>query len=299
MTRAIKYRSSDEPIRGEIVEGYESETESWKRVLQNPRELLASNGTTEILVHGQRPASPLSTLQKQERSRKQELIHAGKAKRFVLSFRTPSGPKIFKLLEPQSTGNHIQGIFHSSTARIEHRNQLRCQTLKLAAAQSLGFLELRRGPLLVRACQIQEPVPLQQLTLFEAFFTQELARSPKDAISALATAIAQMHLKGFFHNDLKGFHAFARITGYNPSGTAHYDLLWIDLARVGFKLTKRQRIINLYQVFRYILPANSEAQATFTQIYCEVSGWHKDNYPKALRQVSQFLDFKLRTHPSP
>jgi len=203
------------------------------------------------------------------------------------------------MVEPQSAGNRLMGLLGNSTSKLEHRYHLRCQSLDLAATRSLGYLELRQGPFLIRACQIQEPINFEQLPLLEEFFPTQLMQFKDDAISALATAIAKMHLKRFFHGDLKGFHAFVRTLDTYDSGAAQYDLLWIDLARVGFKLSKRQRIINLYQVFRYILPMEPGAQESFMNVYCQVANWYPDQPQKALGQVTKFLNYKLRTHPNP
>ena len=284
-------------IRGNLV--HENERDQWNSVLRNARSLSHENSEAQLLVHGQDNSDSLSEVQKQAQVEKRQLVQAGKAKRFVLRYGTESGLKIFKMVEPQSAGNHLMGFLGNSAAKLEHQYHLRCQSLDLAATRSLGYLELRRGPFLVRACQIQEPIDFEQLPLLETFFPQQFSQHKEDAVTALATAIAQMHLKRFFHGDLKGFHAFVRTRGSYPSGAAQYDLLWIDLGRVGFNLSKRQRIINLYQVFRYILPRDSESQASFMKTYCDVAQWQNHQPQKALDKVLQFLTYKLRTHPNP
>jgi hypothetical protein len=297
MTEYIPSMNIQGQFRGEIV--LENESDQWKWVLRNARNLTQENSKAQLLVHGQDKSDSLSEQQKQARLEKRQLVLAGKAKRFVLRYSTSSGVKIFKMVEPQSPGNHLIGVLGSSTAKLEHQYHLRCQSLGLAATRSLGYLELRRGPFLIRACQIQEPIDFEQMLLLETFFPQQLSHFKEEAIAALATAIAQMHLKRFFHGDLKGFHGFVRTSGAYPSGAAQYDLLWIDLAKVGFNLSRRQRIINLYQVFRYILPMNSQAQASFMKVYCDVANWHNHQPQIALNKVTKFLNYKLRTHPNP
>ena len=78
---------------------------------------------------------------------------------------------------------------------------------------------------------------------------------------------------------------------------AVYKLRWLDLRRVSFWLSRRKRIINLYQALRYLLPDDPVAQERFLTAYCAASGWYSQRPERALRIVRGFLDHKLRTHP--
>ena len=111
----------------------------------------------------------------------------------------------------------------------------------------------------------------------------------------LGRALAHSHKQGFFHGDLKGFHALVC-----PSETVHeYTLKWLDLARVGFRLTRRQRIINLYQMLRFVVPERGEARDSFMRAYCESAQWYAESPNKAMTVVGKFLEYKLKTHPNP
>ena len=111
----------------------------------------------------------------------------------------------------------------------------------------------------------------------------------------LARALAHSHHLNFFHGDLKGFHAFIQ----PEPDSNEYTLQWLDLARVGFRLTRRQRIINLYQMLRFVVPERGETRDGFMRAYCEASGWYADNPNKAMTIVGKFLEHKLKTHPNP
>lgn len=293
----MRDNSSRGQIRGKVL--WPQELDQWHTILRNAQTLAQPNSQAQLLVHGQNNSKNLTQAQKKQHALIQKQISQGRAKRYVLKVTTSSGPKVFKIVQPQSAGNKLLGLLGTSTAQVEHRNHLRCESLELAATRTLGYLELRRGPFLIRACQIQEPIQFSSLPLLDTFFPEQLALCKAGAIQALADAIAQTHLKGFFHNDLKGFHAFIKPKSTRASGITHYELQWIDLARVGFKLSERQRIINLYQVFRYILPSNEDAQEKFIDTYCAVSGWFSHDHLRALQKIRQFLDYKLRTHPNP
>ena len=95
----------------------------------------------------------------------------------------------------------------------------------------------------------------------------------------------------------KGFHAFVDEVASPHEGAATYTLRWIDLARVAFNLSRRQRVINLYQALRFVVPTRTDAQERFVSAYCRASGWYADNPKRALTKVRRFLEHKLETHP--
>jgi hypothetical protein len=115
-----------------------------------------------------------------------------------------------------------------------------------------------------------------------------------EALDRAAAALAATHSVGFFHADLKGFHAFVP----EPKGET-YGLVWLDLGRVAFHLTPRKRIINLYQALRFVLPRRPEVEERFVHAYCHSSGWRVANANRVLHRVRRLLNYKLRTHPYP
>jgi hypothetical protein len=145
---------------------------------------------------------------------------------------------------------------------------------------------------------VQTPLPADCETL-DALLHRELARAGDGAIDSVADAIAAMHRLRFFHGDLKGFHAFPEGVVTLADAPARYRLRWVDLGRVGFRLSRRQRVINLYQVLRYLLPSAPAAQERFMRRYCAATGWHADTPERGLAVVRRFLARKLRTHPEP
>jgi hypothetical protein len=259
-------------------------------LLEAPKAL--AEGERQLLLH-----ADLSSLAgRAEHAAKLRALAEGRLGRYVFRLDTRVGPRIVKVTEIHSLGNALLGLAASSTARREHHNQSRATSLGLATTASAGFLEWRRGALLRRACQIQTLVPSGLRTVDETL-PSELARFGEAALEPLARALAATHKLGFFHADLKGFHAHVRPSAGDPMEPASYDLTWIDLARVGFKLSRRQRIINLYQVLRFILPAHPLAHARFIEHYTRAAGWHADAPEEVLVLVRDFLAHKYLTHP--
>lgn len=228
---------------------------------------------------------------KDDREKKLQALEHGKLKRYVVRVFTEAGPRIVKIAETVGLGNTLHGLFGHSVARREHVNQLRAEALELAATQTAGFLELRRGPRLVRAIQIQTELD-PSLPSWTDVFATDRDFNQDAAVDRAARALAATHALGFFHADLKGFHAFVP----EPK-TETYGLLWLDLGRVAFNLTPRKRIINLYQALRFVMPEN--AYDLFVASYCKASGWHAGDEKRAIAKVRKFLDYKLRTHPNP
>ena len=228
---------------------------------------------------------------------KREAIAAGVAKRYVLRVHTSRGTRIVKIAETLG-GNWAAGWLGTSVARQEHQNQHRAARLGLAAAPSLGFLEWRRGIHLRRACQVQAPIP-EKMQSLEVFLAAEIARVGVAAATHLGEALAQTHRVPFFHADLKAFHAFVDEVTPPHHGPATYALRWIDLARVSFWMSPRKRLINLYQVLRFVLPDAPALQQALIAAYCAASGWHANRPNRALRRVQRFLQHKMRVHPYP
>lgn len=230
---------------------------------------------------------------KDDREVKRKALAKGRLKRFVVRVHTEAGPRIVKVAETVGVGNTLHGLLGRSVAQREHANQLRAESLELAATKSTGFLELRSGPLLQRAIQVQTELDPALPTWTDVLDTN-LQMGGDEALDRAARALAQTHALGFFHGDLKGFHAFVP----EPRGET-YGLVWLDLGRVAFKLTPRKRIINLYQALRFVVPRRHDAEERFIHAYCKASGWRAGSPDQALRQVRRFLAYKLRTHPHP
>ncbi|MBC7792654.1 MAG: hypothetical protein H7Z43_03015 [Clostridia bacterium] len=228
---------------------------------------------------------------KDDRESKRQSLERGTLKRYVIRVYTEAGPRVVKVAETVGFGNTLHGLFGSSVARREHDNQLRAEGLELAATQTSGFLELRRGLFLKRAIQIQTELDPALPSWTDVFDTDRLFNQDA-AVERAARALAATHALGFFHADLKGFHAFVP----EPK-TETYGLLWLDLGRVGFSLTPRKRIINLYQALRFVIPRDADER--FVTAYCQASGWHAGDEARAVAKVRKFLDYKLRTHLNP
>lgn len=254
----------------------------------------ALDGVLCVLVHENLKAEPDPRKQEQDVDEKLGLLYQNRLKRWVVQIDTAQGPRIVKMTEGSSFRSSMAGFFSRSVAAREHKFQRRTESLNLAAAQTKGYLELWYGPSLIRCCQVQ--------TLFEpgmALLNDHLAQAiKKDGLSALeplGRALAHSHNQGFFHGDLKGFHAFVQPEGQN----GEYTLRWLDLARVGFHLSRRQRIINLYQMLRFVVPERGDARDCFMRSYCAAAQWHADKPNKAMSIVGKFLEQKLKTHPNP
>lgn len=240
---------------------------------------------TPLLTHADLGA------EKDDRESKRAALERGRLKRYVVRAHTELGPRIIKIAETVGVGNTLQGLFGGSVARREHQNQVRAEALELAATQSVGYLELRRGPSLTRAIQIQTELD-PSLPSWSDVLDTDIAFNREAAIDRAARALAATHALGFFHGDLKGFHAFVP----EPK-TEHYGLLWLDLGRVAFELNARRRVINLYQALRFVVPRDMDER--FVTTYCKASGWYAGREEEAVRKVRDFLAYKLRTHPNP
>jgi len=259
---------------------------------------LALEGEAELLTHADLDPGTSDEVRTRERERKLDRLRAGKLKRYVLLVDTPGGKRVVKIAEVNSLGNVLLGLLASSVARREHAFHMHAEELGLAATHTLGFLEWRSGVHMVRACQVQSLLADDAQSL-GTFLSAQLEAYGDAALERLAEALAVTHRVPFFHADLKGFHAFVHGVTQPADGPASYGLRWIDLARVAFNLSRRQRIINLYQALRFVVPERAEAQERFVSSYCRTAGWYANAPDRALAKVRRFLDYKLRTHPNP
>jgi hypothetical protein len=280
----IEQRTEHGFVRGSV--GVTEDVEALVRLLTTVNDkVLASE--LPLLTHADLGAD------KDDREAKRRAIAAGRAKRYVVRAHTGAGSRIIKVAETVGFGNALHGLLGRSIARREHDNQLRAEGLDLAATKSAGYLELRRGPALTRAIQIQTELDTS-LPSWSDVLETDMQYAGDAALVRAAKALAATHALGFFHADLKGFHAFVP----EPKGET-YGLLWLDLGRVAFHLTPRKRIINLYQALRFLVPRRAEAEEGFIHAYCEASGWRRERRDEATAIVRKFLTYKLRTHPNP
>lgn len=295
LEQAMSMSRPKAPQKSRVVGWLESKEERslLERAVRDAPELVCS-GRASLLVHADRHPE-LAAEANKERQHKLEALKRGRLARYVFLLETHGGARLVKICEVQRLGNGLLGLLGRSVSRTEHANHRRAERLELAATHSVGFLELRRGPVLVRSCQVQTLLR-PQLAPLDGFLARERAAHGDTALLSLAEAIAEMHKKRFFHADLKGFHSYVDEVR-RAGGAARYRLLWIDLARVSFHLSPRQRVINLYQAIRYLLPHRADAHELFLRHYCALTGWHADHPDRALRKVRGFLAHKYETHP--
>ncbi|MEE8410348.1 MAG: hypothetical protein V3T05_12130 [Myxococcota bacterium] len=222
-------------------------------------------------------------------------LRQGTLKRYVFSLQTSAGRRIVKIAEARGVGNKLLGALGGSISRREHAHHRIAEKHDIAASRGCGFLEWRAGAGLIRSCHLQKPIPdgVRSLGLF---LPEQLDVHGDAALDSLAVALAASHAVPFFHADLKAFHAFVDDVETSAGAPATYRLRWLDLARASFRLSRRRRIINLYQTLRWIVPRRPEAEKRFIHAYCRASGWYADAPDRALRSVRRFLDAKLRTH---
>ena len=224
-----------------------------------------------------------------------QALYRGTIKRYVVQSDTSVGPRIIKLTESQSLSHRLGGLIGFSTGRLEHQNQIRAESLGIAAAHSHGYLELCRSPWLIRSAQVQSLIS-PELPMLDDFVRREYERFGPAAMLPLGEALAHTHALGFFHADLKGFHAQIAHQRLVPHEPTRYTLLWLDLGRVKFTVTERRRIINLYQMLRFVVPNHGRARDAFMRSYSKESGWYRDSPNRAMEIVGRFLDKKLRAH---
>ena len=259
-----------------------------------PNAILA--GEYELKVHADLSQS-VDAPQKEKRvTELLQQLYQGTIKRYVIQVETSRGPRILKFSEATTIPRRLGGLLGISVGRTEHQNHVRAEKLGIAAAHSCGYLELREGPLLTRSLQVQSLLN-PELPILDDFITDQYGRFGAPALKPLAVALNHSHAKGFFHADLKGFHAQIAHQGLAPDEPTRYTLLWLDLGRASFALTERQRVINLYQMLRFVVPPQGQARDTFMRSYCEESGWYRDNPNRGMKIVGQLLEQKLRQNP--
>ncbi|MEO0812185.1 MAG: hypothetical protein AAFY60_04920, partial [Myxococcota bacterium] len=227
------------------------------------------------------------------RARDEEIAHQvaalreNRIKRYVVSIETRCGPRVLKLSEPGSSWRRWSTV--RSRARQEHHWHARAQTLRIAATQTRGYVELRRGPFALRGVQVQT-VLSHELESLESHLQREIRSYGHRAVEAFAAHLAQAHALKFFHADLKGFHAFVADVTPSTDGPSEYRLLWSDFGRVSFRMSPRRRTINLYQALRFVLPQDPVTQERFIREYCKVSGWLDACPERAVKRVTRFLE---------
>ena len=278
-------------IRGSLDSG--EDREKIISILHHGKTLVL-DGKLDLKVHEHLKQSPNPQHLDHEIQEKLGLLYQGGLKRWVVQISTAQGPRIVKISESATFKTSLAGFMGQSVAAREHRYQQQAQALKLAAAETKGFLELWHGATLIRSCQVQTLLDHNAWILNDHIQTA-MAQEGIEAMAPLGRALAHSHGLGFFHGDLKGFHALVKT---EPNGI-DYTLQWLDLARAGFRLSRRQRIINLYQMLRFVVPERGEARDYFMRAYCEASRWHAANPNKAMTIVGKFLEHKLKTHPYP
>lgn len=253
------------------------------------------SGDLKLLTHAEHLPDSTPIPRANQAEQMLDDLRAGTLKRYVFSLDTAAGKRIMKIGEPRGMGNELLGALGASISRREHAHQVRAEKHDIAAAEGCGFLEWRVFSGLVRSCHIQMPIS-SDLRSLGHFLPEQLDEHGNAALDSLAAALAASHAVPFFHADLKSFHAFVDDVETPAGAPATYRLRWLDLARVSFRLSRRQRIINLYQTLRWVVPRRSEAEQRFVHAYCRASGWYADAPDKALRAVRRFLDYKLQTH---
>jgi len=263
-------------------------------IYEAPKWVLARRAP--ILLHGQHPEDEFDPAD-ERLDKKLSLLQKNKLKRYVFPLKTSAGMRVVKIGEITTFGNALQGLLGQSISRKEHAYQEQAQALGVAATSSQGYLELREGPRLIRSANIQKPLP-KAWPLLDDVFAKEYEKHGLAALEPLAECIADIHKKKFFHADLKGFHAYISKLDELENAPAQYECLWIDLARCGFNLSHRQRIINLYQTLRFIVPMEEEPQKVFIKAYCKAAQWQENASDKIYQKVQKFLTYKLRTHPN-
>jgi len=313
---------SDYTVRASLTDG--EDREMLTAAIHRAPEL-AQSGEAELLVHASlqrqyaerqsarcnnqnlQQLGQLRATEATERTHKLTLLASGTAKRYVVQVATSAGDRVIKFCDTRGVGNHAMGVFGNSSAEREHRLHQRALHIGVAATKSCGVLTLRRGLHLVRAAHVQVPInasPSADIPPLAAQIQLDTkAHGALAAFTALARALARMHAVPFFHADVKGFHALAKsITtpAKHDTEPADYNLLWIDLDRCAFRVTPRRRIINLYQVFRFLLPIGDDSlQAAFIHEYCNAASWYAKDHQEILNRTSRFLRHKLKDHPNP
>ena len=254
------------------------------------------DGALSLRVHEDLYEMPSSSSRDAQLTNLLQGLYQGTIKRYVVYAETQAGPRIIKLTETRNFGHRLGGLLSFSSGRQEHHNQRRVESLGIAAARSLGYLELCRGPWLIRSAQIQSLTDSGR-PLLDDFIRHQYPAFGYEAFAALGEALAKTHAQQFFHADLKGFHAQIKTETLAPTNPSRYTLLWLDLGRVHFRLTRRRRIINLYQMLRFVIPPEGQARDAFMRSYCEETGWYRDSPNRAMKIVGEFLEKKLRVSP--
>ena len=265
-------------------------------LVDTPARVLA--GELTLMAHADLEPEAAATLRRGTHAQLLDALSRGTLRHYALRVPSAAGERVLKVTETRGIGARLGGLINRSAARREHAIQWRAYQLEIAAVPTLGYLEIYERLQLTRSCQVQPLLPSGARPLGE-FLRAELAAHGTAALAALGEALARTHAVPFFHPDLKPFHGIVDEVRKRPDGPATFRLRFIDVDRSSFHMSRRKRIINLYQALRYLVPDEASAQATFVAAYCRAAGWYDHDPARALALVRRFLAKKRRSHPNP
>ncbi len=127
----------------------------------------------------------------------------------------------------------------------------------------------------------------------------EVTESGEKILRCLAEGLASAHNAGFFHGDIKPYHLYvgSGLGKTHELSPSIKDWVWIDLddCLLSSSLTRRQRVINLYQIWRYFLvPLGEKDMDEFISIYLKRSKEFTIEKGKLKQLVLRHYERRLR-----
>ncbi len=186
--------------------------------------------------------------------------------REVIRLRREDGDLFIKHYMFHGFFRRLKRTLGGGRARQEFRTGRECLARGIRTGEPVWTAVRRAGGLIAESFLVTRAVPGAPV---ETYY-DGLAEADRPAfLAAVGKEVARFHDIGFYHDDLKGWHLLVAGVG------AEVSFAVIDLhgCRFRFRLSRRQRANNLYQVFRSLdRRADADAQGMILAAYHEHGG---------------------------
>lgn len=180
---------------------------------------------------------------------------------------------------PRFPNNYVYCGLRGSKARRSYEHALRLLEEGIQTPEPYGYIEVRSGliPSLGRSYYICAHTPYLPIRDWE-----EHPESVEATARCIGRGLARLHRAGILHRDFsRGNVLIVTDSDGNPA-----DISLLDLNRMEFGVTDRQRLMPMFGGLCWTLPA----LRLLTEAYCRELGLDTDEiYPSALREQQRFV----------
>ena len=254
-----------------------------ERLLLDPIEFMRASPES-LLFH--QVLNPRLTIQERLETQRDLIKAEGfeNRKRYALRLPSTFNGEVCVKLRQQKTLSRLFGPRH---ARNEYHRHQEVLQRGFAATRPLGFDAIKDIHGHPWEYFIQEALPTEASS-GESLLNQ----AAKDRVSIIASELAKLHQAQIFHGDLKPYHVV--LLPQSP----HW--LYLDLDPVRFGISRRRRIVNLYQALRYFLDGNGALAEPLVQSYAEAfAELPSSAISSLLDETLKLLHHKMETHRGP